>query len=162
MEYRSGERLSLSPLGIWATGTRAPRASSRAIPRPAGRCRGPAREGTGLAGCPPGRDEPGKLAPGERDEAAAGWRPEGTGPRKAVARKDGASQAGARIREGPSRPRPGQAVAVAGAAGYVGSAEGSSREGHGRDTDPSPKSDVVTEMPGTSLFPPSSSDVAIT
>src|SRR5271156_2462993 len=59
-------------------------------------------------------------------------------------------------REGPSRPRPWQAVAVAGTAGTVGSVEGSSLEGHGRVTDPSPKSDLVTQMPGTSPFLPSS------
>ena len=78
---------------------------------------------------------------------------EGIGPGKLSPGKE---------REGPSRPRPWQAVAVAETAGYVGSVEGSSREGHGRDTDPSRESDLVTEMPGTSLFVPSSSDVTNT
>jgi hypothetical protein len=42
-----------------------------------------------------------------------------------------------------------------------GVAEGSPECG-GSATDPSRKSDLVTEMPGTSSFLPSSSDVAVT
>src|ERR1700685_2975145 len=66
-------------------------------------------------------------------------------------------EAVARERQGPSRPRPWLAVAVDETAGSVGSDEGSSRPGHGSATDPSPKSDLVTEMPGTPHFLASSS-----
>src|ERR1700743_3986743 len=89
---------------------------------------------------------PRKLSPG-KDGASGSWRPERTRP----------SEAGAREREGPSRPRPWQAVAVAETAGYVGSVEGSSREGHGRVTDPSPMSHGVTKNVRSPHFRASSS-----
>ena len=83
----------------------------------------------------------GKLAPGE-----------GMGPGKLAPGGE---------RDGPSRPRPRRGVAVAETAGVRG-VEGSSREGHGSATGPSPMPDLVTEIQRTSPFLPSSSDVAIT
>jgi len=64
----------------------------------------------------------------------ASRRPEGTGTRKPAPGRDGSPQAGARIRDGPSRPRPWQAVAVAetaGSRGAGGPVERPSRGSHG-------------------------------
>src|SRR5271156_2943816 len=75
---------------------------------------------------------------------------------------------------GPGSRRPGKGRAVSSTAragcgrgrdGRVcgergGILAGGSRGSDERDTDPSRKSDLVTEMPGTSPFLPSSSDVA--
>jgi hypothetical protein len=95
-------------------------------------------EGTGARRLAPGEGSgPRRLAPG-KGPGLASWRPEGTGPRKLSPRtRDRAPQAGARTKDRPSRPRPGQAVAVAETARGAGSGgilAGVGREGHGSVT----------------------------
>src|SRR5271156_2380877 len=119
--------------------------------------------------------------------AGKGWCPgklsprEGTGAREAGAReRDGALPAGARKGWGRCRGAPGRDEAREPGTrgkgpGRLGRGPGRLwpwpgrpglwgvwRDPRGRDTDPSRKYDLVTEMPGTSPFLPSSSDVAIT
>jgi len=82
---------------------------------------------------------------------------EGTGSRELSPGRVQASQAVARMTDAPLSPRPGQAVAVARGAGVRKvwrDTAGASRECVGSDTDPSPMSDVVTEMPRTPVFLP--------
>ena len=112
-------------------------------------------KGWGLGKLAPGRLGSGKLAPGK------GW-----GPASLAPGWDGASQAGAREglmadwagargRDRPSRPRPGQAVAVAETAlgcWSGGSVAGVARERDGIGTEGSREWDVVTKSVRTPLF----------
>src|SRR6201992_4349033 len=109
-----------------------------------------------------GRDEAGEAGARGKGSGLGSWRP-GKGFRPLEAGARGRVQASGswrpgkgrgRLVHGPCRLWPGPRRP-----GMKG-AEGSSPEGHGSATGPSPKSDLVTEMRRRSLFLTSSSDVA--